>query len=52
VRGLRLISRFLWREHAAGFQQVEDNLVEVRILEREAHVQDEAVKAMMECREE
>ncbi len=29
----------------AGFQEVEDNLAALRILEQEAHVQDEAVKA-------
>ena len=32
----------------AGFQEVEDNLAELRVLEREAQVQDEAVKAAEE----
>ena len=35
-----------YREHVlTGFQQVEDNLAAVRILENEAQVQDEAVMA-------
>lgn len=34
-----------------GFQEVEDNLAALRILEAEAQVQDEAVKAAQESRD-
>ena len=42
---LRLSSRSYRENVLAGFQQVEDNLAAVRILENEAKVQDEAVTA-------